>query len=102
LQQDFGDDSEGTLRTDEDVLHRIARDVFNAFIAQGDDFSVRQERFSGCDQGRGRQSEVAAVIGTTRQAINHRFAGRQQPTSEQILAVQEFLAKQKRRSKQQA
>jgi transcriptional regulator with XRE-family HTH domain len=52
-----------------------------------------------CDQGRGRQSEVADVIGTTRQAINHWFAGRQQPTAEQILAVQEFLAKQRRRSK---
>jgi hypothetical protein len=36
-----------------------------------------------------------------RQAINHWFAGRQQPTAEQILAVQEFLAKERRRAKKQ-
>ena len=40
--------------------------------------------------GYGRRAEIAC-IGTTRGAITHWFAGRQQLTAEQILTVQEFL-----------
>jgi Helix-turn-helix len=44
-----------------------------------------------CARERGLQLRVARVLKIDRQAINHWFAGRQAPTSEQILAVQEFL-----------
>jgi transcriptional regulator with XRE-family HTH domain len=47
------------------------------------------------DQERGRRAEVARVIGIKRQSITDWFSGQQQPTAEQILEVQEFLAKQK-------
>jgi hypothetical protein len=52
-----------------------------------------------CDQSYGRRSEVAKVIGLGPQAISDWFGGRRQPTAEQILVVQEFLAKQKSRRK---
>jgi hypothetical protein len=45
-----------------------------------------------CDGGRGRRTEVAREIGVTTQAITDWFAGRRQPTAEQILDVQDFLA----------
>jgi transcriptional regulator with XRE-family HTH domain len=44
-----------------------------------------------CDQARGRQTEVAKVLGLTRQAVNRWFSGKQHPTAEQILLVQTFL-----------
>ena len=49
-----------------------------------------------CDQERGRRLAIAELLGLSRQAITNWFSGRQQPTSEQILTVQEFLAKQRR------
>jgi hypothetical protein len=52
-----------------------------------------------CDQSYGRRSEVAKVVGLGPQAITDWFGGRRQPTAEQILVVQEFLAKQKSRRK---
>jgi transcriptional regulator with XRE-family HTH domain len=52
-----------------------------------------------CDQDYGRRSEIAKVVGTTRQAITNWLSGRRQPTAEQILAVQEFLKKQRRARK---
>jgi hypothetical protein len=55
-----------------------------------------------CDQEYGRRSEIAKVVGTTRQAITHWFSGRRSPTSEQILIVQEFLKARRRRSKKKA
>jgi hypothetical protein len=44
-----------------------------------------------CDQKRGRQSEAAFLLGTTRQVVNRWFSGVQTPTAEQIIAVQTFL-----------
>jgi hypothetical protein len=51
-----------------------------------------------CDQGRGRRMEFARQSAISPQTIWNWFSGRQQPTAEQILVVQEFLAKQKKRS----
>jgi transcriptional regulator with XRE-family HTH domain len=50
-----------------------------------------------CDEERGRRAEIAKLIGIKRQSITDWFSGRQQPTAEQILEVQEFLDKQRRR-----
>jgi hypothetical protein len=47
-----------------------------------------------CDQEDGRESLVVQVIGVDRETVRNWFAGKQQPTSEQIILVQEFLAKQ--------
>jgi Helix-turn-helix len=52
-----------------------------------------------CEQEYGRKAEAARVIGTSRQALNHWFTGNQNLTAEQILNVQEFLKKQRRRAK---
>jgi DNA-binding transcriptional regulator YiaG len=49
-----------------------------------------------CDQEYGRRAEVARAVGTTRGAVTHWFAGRQQPTAEQALELLEFLKKQGR------
>ena len=49
------------------------------------------------DEQHGRQSELARYLGISRQAINNWFGGRSGPTAEQALAIQEFLAKQKRK-----
>jgi hypothetical protein len=48
---------------------------------------------------RGRQSELAAFLGVSRQAVSAWFAQnpKKQPTAEQALAIQEFLKKQRRR-----
>lgn len=48
-----------------------------------------------CDQEYGRRSEIARLLDLGPQAITDWFAGRRQPTAEQILTVQEFLAKQR-------
>jgi hypothetical protein len=45
----------------------------------------------------GRNAEVAKAAETTRQAVHGWFAGNRNPTAEQILAVLDFLKKQKRR-----
>jgi transcriptional regulator with XRE-family HTH domain len=50
-----------------------------------------------CDEKRGRRAEIAKLIGIKRQSITDWFSGRQQPTAEQILEIQEFLEKQRRR-----
>ena len=47
-----------------------------------------------CDQEKGRRTEAARSIGVTTQAITDWFAGRRNPTAEQILDVQEFLNRQ--------
>ena len=52
-----------------------------------------------CNQSYGRRSEIAKVVGLGPQAITDWFGGRRQPTAEQILVVQEFLAKQGKRRK---
>ena len=53
------------------------------------------KRFSG---GYGFLSGSKGVgVGIKRQSITDWFSGRQQPTAEQILEVQEFLAKRRRR-----
>ena len=49
---------------------------------------------------RGRNVEVAKAAETTRQAVNDWFSGRRNPTAEQILAVQEFLQKERRSRKE--
>jgi DNA-binding transcriptional regulator YdaS (Cro superfamily) len=50
-----------------------------------------------CDKERGRRAEIAKLIGIKRQSVTDWFSGRQQPTAEQILTIQELLAKQKKR-----
>jgi hypothetical protein len=48
-----------------------------------------------CDQEVGRESLVAKVLGVGPEEVMNWFAGEREPTSEQILLIQEFLAKQK-------
>ncbi|MBV8142176.1 MAG: helix-turn-helix transcriptional regulator [Verrucomicrobia bacterium] len=48
-----------------------------------------------CDRENGQPSVVAKVIGVSPGAVTSWLSGEQQPTSEQILLLQEFLAKQK-------
>jgi transcriptional regulator with XRE-family HTH domain len=48
-----------------------------------------------CDQEHGRQAEVARYLKLPRQAISNWFGERSWPTGEQVLAIQEFLGKQK-------
>lgn len=45
-----------------------------------------------CDRERGRRREIAKVADVTTQAVTDWFAGRRQPTAEQILAVLDFFA----------
>jgi transcriptional regulator with XRE-family HTH domain len=44
-----------------------------------------------CQQKRGRQREVASIIGTTPATVSDWFYDRKEPTSEQILKVLNFL-----------
>jgi len=50
---------------------------------------------TGEDSEFGGESLVGKVIQVSPEEITNWFAGEQQPTSEQLLLVQEFLAKQK-------
>jgi predicted XRE-type DNA-binding protein len=50
-----------------------------------------------CGEERGRQVRVAKAVGVSRQRISDWFAQRSNPTAEQILAVQSFLKKQRRK-----
>jgi DNA-binding transcriptional regulator YiaG len=50
-----------------------------------------------CDLERGRRWEVARFVGVQRQVVSNWFAHRQEPTGEQVLALLEFLRKQRRR-----
>jgi DNA-binding phage protein len=44
-----------------------------------------------CNSGRGRRSRVARTLGLQRQTLTHWFSNRKNPTSEQILMIQELL-----------
>jgi hypothetical protein len=44
-----------------------------------------------CDLEYGRRSKLARTLGLQRQVLTHWFTNRKQPTSEQILMIQEFL-----------
>jgi DNA-binding XRE family transcriptional regulator len=52
-----------------------------------------------CSQKRGRQAEIAKMLGITRQSINEWFTGDSSPSLEAGLKVQAFLRKQRRRPK---
>jgi len=39
-----------------------------------------------CNQERGRQKAIAEAADISKQAVSNRFAGRQEPTAEQVLA----------------
>jgi plasmid maintenance system antidote protein VapI len=43
------------------------------------------------DQQRGRRAEIARYLGMPRQVVTDILNGRQNPTSEQALAIQEYL-----------
>jgi transcriptional regulator with XRE-family HTH domain len=51
-----------------------------------------------CDGKYGRRSKLARFLGTDRQTITNLLSGRQNPTGEQVLAIQEFLAQEKNKS----
>ena len=53
---------------------------------------ILDELKAWCDEERGRRTEASRALGVTTQAITDWFGKRRQPTAEQILAVQEFLA----------
>ena len=48
-----------------------------------------------CDQEDGRQSIVAKVTGVNPENVTGWLSGEQEPTAEQVILIQEFLAKQK-------
>jgi transcriptional regulator with XRE-family HTH domain len=48
---------------------------------------------SWCNEERGRQKAISEVANISKQAVSNWFAGRQEPTAEQLLAIQEYLAK---------
>lgn len=43
------------------------------------------------DQGYGRRTDLAIFLGLPRQAVTDMLNGRQNPTAEQVLAIQEYL-----------
>jgi DNA-binding transcriptional regulator YiaG len=45
-----------------------------------------------CDEERGRQTELAKLLGVSRQAVNHWLQRTKDPTSEQTLALHAFLS----------
>jgi hypothetical protein len=47
-----------------------------------------------CDQEAGREALAGKVIGVEGETVKNWLRGEQQPTSEQIILVQQFLAKQ--------
>jgi hypothetical protein len=47
-----------------------------------------------CDQEVGREALAGKVIGVDSKTVKNWFLGEQQPTSDQIILVQQFLAKQ--------
>jgi transcriptional regulator with XRE-family HTH domain len=49
-----------------------------------------------CSEKRGRQMELAHVVGVHRSAITNWFAGRQRPTAEQAEKMRDLLTKQRR------
>ncbi|HTD15320.1 MAG TPA: helix-turn-helix transcriptional regulator [Chthoniobacterales bacterium] len=57
--------------------------------------TLLKELKTWCDQKHGRQVEVARYLKLPPQAINNWFGKRSEPTGEQVLAIQEFLRKQK-------
>jgi transcriptional regulator with XRE-family HTH domain len=44
-----------------------------------------------CAEERGRQRQLAEAAEATKQTVSNWFAERQEPTAEQLLAIQEFL-----------
>jgi hypothetical protein len=44
-----------------------------------------------CDLEYGRRAQLGRAIGVGRQVVTNWFAGRQRPTGEQVLLIQEFL-----------
>jgi plasmid maintenance system antidote protein VapI len=49
-----------------------------------------------CNREYGRRSEAARVLGVSPQAVTNWFAGRQELTGEQALALHEFLGEARR------
>jgi hypothetical protein len=47
-----------------------------------------------CDEETGREALAGRVLGVQSETVKEWFEGETQPTSEQIILVQEFLAKQ--------
>jgi hypothetical protein len=47
-----------------------------------------------CDQEAGREALAGKVIGVERETVKNWITGQQQPSSKEIILVQEFLAKQ--------
>jgi transcriptional regulator with XRE-family HTH domain len=50
-----------------------------------------------CDVEYGRKAEVARALGVSRYAVNHWLSGRQIPSAEHALTLQQFLKKQRGR-----
>jgi DNA-binding transcriptional regulator YiaG len=59
------------------------------------------EAHAWCKDARGRQSELATVLGVSRHSVSAWFAAepKKQPTAEQALAMLEFLEQQRRGKK---
>jgi DNA-binding XRE family transcriptional regulator len=52
-----------------------------------------------CDEKRGRQAQIAKMLGLPRQSINDWFAGKSVPTLQAGLKIQAFLRQERRRRK---
>jgi DNA-binding XRE family transcriptional regulator len=53
-----------------------------------------------CDEKRGRQSQLARMLGIKRQSINEWFTGDSSPTLETGLKIQAFLRRERRKPKE--
>ena len=49
-----------------------------------------------CDEKRGRQTQIAKMLGLPRQSINDWFAGKSVPTLQAGLKIQAFLRQERR------
>jgi hypothetical protein len=76
------------------VLERVALRKASKPNAKGQ--KILNELRAYCDQERGRRLAVARFIDVPSRAITDWFGGRRQPTAEQVLAVQDFLEKQRK------
>ena len=80
------------------VTFRQAVDYFSAEMPPRTE-KLLAEIKAWCDQERGRQSELARFLGTSRQAVSDWFKPekKKSPTAEQALAMLEFLKQQRTR-----
>jgi plasmid maintenance system antidote protein VapI len=71
-------------------------DELGGRLKKGERMPPRTEKFLAdlkmfCDQKHGRRAQLARFLGMPRQTVTDLLNGRQKPTGEQVLAIQEWL-----------